>query len=258
MLDFYSFCKEREKIRKKRLRGLPAPWTNDPALQKYRFCNVRRRHDRVSEWLIHNAFIHGNPFDAIVARHINLIESMEHLNFPIKSAKQVMDDLKGYDGKLYNGAYMILCPNTPGNKLYNICKNTLRPLSKYKVIPDSIQANVEALSKYMNIGTFMAGQITIDWTYYLPELMEASDLYTFAAIGPGSTRGLNRFLGRPLTQSFRPVEFNSLLIEVRDNLVEAYPEFSDTILHDIQNCFCEYDKYVRINEDPKRVLRLYR
>ena len=31
---------ERESIRRKKERGLPRPWTLDPVLDGYRFCNV--------------------------------------------------------------------------------------------------------------------------------------------------------------------------------------------------------------------------
>lgn len=50
------WAKERESIRLKRAAGLPPPWTDDPILRQYRFCNVRRLDDRVSQWLIKNVF----------------------------------------------------------------------------------------------------------------------------------------------------------------------------------------------------------
>ena len=46
---FYYFIKEREQIRLARQVGLPAPWTDDEILTNYRFCNIRRMDDIVSD-----------------------------------------------------------------------------------------------------------------------------------------------------------------------------------------------------------------
>ena len=43
---FYSWCIERENIRKKRKAGDPFPWTSDPVFQKGRFLNVFREDDK--------------------------------------------------------------------------------------------------------------------------------------------------------------------------------------------------------------------
>ena len=43
------FITEREAIRLKKEAGEPKPWTSDPILQQYRFCNVRRMDDKVSK-----------------------------------------------------------------------------------------------------------------------------------------------------------------------------------------------------------------
>lgn len=48
------WIEEREQIRERKERGVLPPWTTDPILREYRFCNVRRSHDRVSRWLLQN------------------------------------------------------------------------------------------------------------------------------------------------------------------------------------------------------------
>lgn len=48
----WSWIREREAIRvKKEDLRLPPPWTADPILAEYRFCNVRREDDRVTRWI---------------------------------------------------------------------------------------------------------------------------------------------------------------------------------------------------------------
>lgn len=49
---FFDWCKEREKIRLKREKGDPPPWTNDPVFQQGRFLNVFREDDKGSKAVI--------------------------------------------------------------------------------------------------------------------------------------------------------------------------------------------------------------
>ncbi len=54
------FVHEREFIRLKKIAGSEPPYTDDPILGTYRFCNVRRADDRVSRWLTQNVLIEAN------------------------------------------------------------------------------------------------------------------------------------------------------------------------------------------------------
>src|SRR5207237_6795227 len=49
---YWRFAFERQEIFLKRARGEAPPWTHDPILQKYKFTNVYRACDRVSQYLI--------------------------------------------------------------------------------------------------------------------------------------------------------------------------------------------------------------
>lgn len=46
---FFDWCRERENIRRKRERGEPPPWSEDPIFQRGRFLNVFREDDRGSQ-----------------------------------------------------------------------------------------------------------------------------------------------------------------------------------------------------------------
>ena len=48
MLTLLQFIHAREDVRKRREAGMPWPWTDNPILQRYKFCNVRREDDRVT------------------------------------------------------------------------------------------------------------------------------------------------------------------------------------------------------------------
>jgi hypothetical protein len=47
---FFAYAAEREAIRLRREMGSPRPWTDDPILQRYRFCNVFREDDATTRW----------------------------------------------------------------------------------------------------------------------------------------------------------------------------------------------------------------
>src|SRR5712664_3381391 len=48
------WVRDRESVRVRKEAGQPFPWTDDPIIAKYRFCNVRREDDRVTIWIREN------------------------------------------------------------------------------------------------------------------------------------------------------------------------------------------------------------
>ena len=121
-----------------------------------------------------------------------------------------------------------------------------------------------ALSVVDGFGSFMAAQVVADLKN-TPGTTQRSapDWYDFVAMGPGSKRGLNRVMGRGLNDPLRAVEFEALLKVLRERLVEANVMAATSMaavgdrvlpylcLQDLQNCLCEYDKYMRIKAGGK-------
>lgn len=67
---FYDFVTERYKIHiRKDFLKQKAPWTNNPILLQYKFCNIRREHDRQSQYLIKN--ISTNPCLSLEDKIVN-------------------------------------------------------------------------------------------------------------------------------------------------------------------------------------------
>ena len=65
VFDYYwRFAAERLAIYYRRLKGLPAPWTEDPILAAYRFTNTYRALDRVTQYLIREVQYHPNRSQA--------------------------------------------------------------------------------------------------------------------------------------------------------------------------------------------------
>lgn len=267
--DILYWVWEREAIRVSKGLGLDKPWTEDPILQKYRFCNARRRDDRMTQWLITNMYdhiAHGEEdmwFIAAIARYINwpptLIELLKEGMISAKAEKfdshgfvEVLDRIKASGVKVYGSAYMLYPGRETGsNKAKTIAYRFLLPLVDGReqirevVASNSVEKVVGELTKYYGWNTFLAGQVAADLSYYPEELGEAIDLYEWAPVGPGSQRGLNRLFGYPITHTWKQDEFNTALKVIWLDIAEQL-DIDQFTLHDAQNVMCECDKMWRV------------
>lgn len=267
--DILYWVAERENIRQMKEAGEPREmWTADPILQKYRFCNVRRRDDRMTKWMCDNMFtpykLNDEPdlwFVSAIARYVNWPPSLLALlvNGAIPSTAErfdpdcfvtVMDGLKKQGLKCWGSAYMLYPGRETGsNKAETVAYRFLLPLVEgAEKIRESVTSNrissvVEELTKYYGWNTFLAGQVAADLSYY--DLKDAEDLYTWAPMGPGSQRGLNRLNRIKLGHNWRQEPFNEQLRFIHSEICEQL-DLENVTLHDVQNCLCEMDKYWRV------------
>lgn len=270
------WARERESLRMRKARG-EIPWTHDPILAKYRFCNLRRRDDRVSQWLIGNVlqFRHLGfsewsflQFTAL-CRWINWPPTLAALRevglWPdrelyFEAIADQLDRRCELGIKTWTGAYMVRAApdhEQPDNqhisKGWFVCKvvveqgmESIRKQLLAALNEKSAEAVWRALHSAKNWGSFMAGQVVADWSY-TPLLERAYDLNTWAPMGPGSMRGYNRLLGRSLKAPIPEDEWCSQLSEWRGLLIDALgPAYVNVTLHDVQNALCELDKYLRV------------
>ena len=284
---FVYWVKEREEIRVKKETGVPKPWTNDPIFQTYKFCNVRREDDTVSRWITANWIKPNDPhpnmwFAMIVARLFNWPPTLDILGFPNFNSdesnvanfadwkdrarhklKYLRDERKE---KVFTGAYLVSTNGVKMDKIDYILDRVLTPIWEKGRSPTNLKSvladgGLLTLEEYWNhlrqfdgLGSFMAGQVIADLKF-TSDLKDAPDWWTWAPLGPGSIRGLNRYHGRPVDKSLSQ---NQGLREIREaqRLIE---EKLDWFLpaHNIQNCFCEFDKYLRVKNNEGRPRSLY-
>jgi hypothetical protein len=265
------WVKEREAIRRARAVGKPWPWSKDPLFQKYRWCNVRRMDDKVSQWLDQHWYIRGSSLKhtmtaATVARLVNWPESMALLT-PFKRWDQfkflkVMHTHKSGGGKVFTGAY-IINGASGGNKIDQVCTaiSAVNSIKPGRWSTQSMEANWLELQTVMGIGSFIAGQIVADvrWVYDAPW----NDRMEWAPLGPGSARGMRRMLGLPAEGPLKQGAFNELLPQLWDKLMgvqevsEIFEERACEAM-DLQNCLCEFDKYMRLKYENGHVRNGYR
>ena len=278
------FVWERETIRLAKEGGWnPDALTNDPVLKKYKFTNIHRRDDRVSQWVIKHliepyAKEEDLWFMLLIARLVNWPPTLLALigagvlpcspeTFDAGAFIRTVEGLKTTTPKVYSSAYMVY-PGKEGyaNKSEFIAKRVLGEVIERADdiwcslnrpdVDETVERFVEALSSCFGLSTFMAGQVAADLTY-CDQLADAEDLYTYAPIGPGSSKGLNYLHGRRPYASWGQGEFNKALIDVNDKIATNL-RIIDLTLHDVQNVMCEFSKYCRavLNEGtPKTVYK---
>lgn len=257
---------ERYKVYEARTAGKPKPWSTDPILQNYRFCNVHRENDKVTKWIAENWRTPNadNPdlwFAMMIARYINEPGTMELMGFPVpyKSSKFIdaVTARKAQKLNAFNAAYII---STGGlsipkheyldgffSRLWRQ-RASLRPEAG-----QTLRKYCDLLIAQPGIGRFMAGQIIADLKYACPKLKEARDWDTFAISGPGSRRGMNRLLDQPVKQGWNEwdwfAELKILRRQVNNSLPKGVPELHG---QDLQNSLCEFDKYCRVKFNEGR------
>lgn len=264
------FIWEREAIRIARENGHPAPWTNDPILGKYKFTNIHRVDDRVSQWILHNIITPYEEredlwFTLLIARLINWPPTLEKLlekgvipcapaEFSSAAFVSVVENCKAVQSKVYSGAYMVYPTKMDpgGKKSQAIAKHIIGAavekadaISYEATRPDrTLEQFVTVMARCFGISTFMAGQVAADLTYSQVQMGKAPDLFTYAPIGPGSSRGLNYLLERAPTAGWGQEHFNRELMNIHQAIVDVL-DIDTMTLHDVQNCMCEYSKYCR-------------
>lgn len=250
------WIKERENIRYRRETGQEKPWTEDPILKSYRFCNVRREDDRVTKWFRTNwrqwRKNKDLGFAYCIGRIFNLPATLEEIGFPVPWDEELVRDvIKRRQRKgllVLNGAYVISTNGNSMPKFEYLLTQVMSPAWKARELArprkdDTLASYHKRLTMLTGFASFMAGQVVADMKYEDMYLAEADDWWTFAASGPGSRRGLNRLFKRDRNSSMPERHWHSLLLQVKDYVN------NDTGLNlhaqDMQNCLCEYDKYVR-------------
>ncbi len=262
LISFLKFIKEREVIRiKKEVDKLPPPWTKDPILQTYRFCNVHREDDRVTRWIKANWRDphYDDPylwFAMLVARLINWPPTLGKIGYPIpwkpERIAEILKTLKRSGNKVYGSACNAVGTHGVNNdKWAYLEKEVLTPIWSNRKILKPVEGQTleqfhTSLLPYHGMGSVIVAQVVADIKYVEP-LKCAEDWWTFAASGPGSRRGLNRLLDRPVNSNWKENEWKREInnLQVRVNKILKSTVVGKLHAQDVQNCLCEFDKYVR-------------
>lgn len=271
----HYWIKEREAIRIcKDRRDLP-PWTSDPILVTYRFCNVRREDDRVTVWIRENIreSYADHPYLWLmlcIARQINWPETIEELitqqawptnyRFTPAMIAETLRSRKSRGHKIYTGAYMISAPSVKGaDKQTYIAEEVIGALWDRRTAfanwaSLTLQRTHQLITQSNGWGHFMAYQAVVDMRF-TKLLCNASDTQTWAAAGPGTIRGLNRLYGRKTTASLSQAQALAEMRTIYSTIQQDTGVAMD--FSDMPNALCETDKYLRVKLGEGRPRALY-
>lgn len=276
MNPLWTYMEERESIRLHKLAGVEWPWTDDPILQKYKFTNVKRLHDRTTQ-----AFLRVYEAHRDAPKHVALYNCGVRRFFGTEEFSDSVGWLRLHDpgrlhkaeascSKPWTGAYMIRAGAAGVPKVDVVCGYMEGLWEKVKEITKAIdktqtwQAGYEIMHTVHGFGGagFMCKEVLQDYLLWaLP--WSPADNETWTPIGPGARRGLNRLAGREVGQlglkdEVYLEEIRTLLPVIQKLWLERYPEAERITAHDIQFCLCEFDKYERVRLNQGRPRSMYR
>ncbi|MBO7551081.1 MAG: hypothetical protein J6T62_06120 [Fibrobacter sp.] len=269
---YFYFIQERMNVFWHKLNG-ESNLTEDPILKKYKFTNVYRACDRTSQYLIKNVIYKDiSAYSAedvllriLIFKIFNKIETWDYLSkalpepITIKSfdphfISQILSKRqKNYP--IFNNAYMM----TGSHQLYNYLSSKHEKwltMVKKEFIDTSTFSRIleiSSLGKLFNLlraksflGDFLAYQYSIDFNYS-PFINFSEN--SFVKAGIGAIRGIKKCF------KSNGNNFEDAIIYVHENFDDlqkkyGYTEFKPIPGHlptliDLQNCFCETDKYLR-------------
>jgi hypothetical protein len=259
---------QREVIRYRKENGYPKPWSSDPVFQTTYFCNVRREDDRVTRWLRSNWLVDdmNYEFAMVLARLVNRPATLELIGYPydgqyldyiLEAVRNAASRCVQNATPFWGNAYVVTTHGQPIDKLsylIGLLEGAHKVLPLAGVAP-TCSAYHAAFKTLEGFSDFMAAQIVADLknTAFHP-LANAPDWHSFVAPGPGSLRGMSWFFSRKVTTR----GFQENIAEIRRVLEGMGNKIIPTICNqDLQNCLCEFDKYMRVFSGTGRSKRKY-
>ena len=267
---YFYFIQERMNIFWRKVEG-ESVLTEDPILQEFKFTNVYRACDRVSQYLIKNVIYKNldiySPEDALLRillfKVFNRIETWEYLeeqtditvtNYNVCKLSKALT-LRQDHHPIFSNAYMMTGCHSGYEEITSKHQVWLQMMEDEFIRKHGFKKILKAssLSEVYNllrslplIGDFLAYQYSIDFNYS-PYLNFDED--SFVKAGIGAVRGIKKCF---LSYGHN---YEEAIYYVYDHFEElqkkyGYTEFRPLPgrkpkLIDLQNCFCETDKYLR-------------
>lgn len=251
---FWYWIEERELIRQLKEKGTPREWTEDPILQTYHFCNVRREDDRgtkeIRTAVRSRTFAMGDlPAIYTLARLFNHPATLGFAlegwarGATIYDMTQLIKFQRDLGNKVFHTAYVVSTCGKSMDKVDYVF-DVVKQVRKLDVPRTGLADAHECLMSIDGMGSFLAAQVVADLRNdrYLVPVDEMEDKY-WSAMGPGSKKGLD-FLFHTGTTATNYQSRMERLFDIMPKEVNGM----DLHAQDLQNCLCEFSKYMRHNK----------
>ena len=269
---YFYFMQERMNIFWKKCVDDISYLTEDSILREYKFTNVYRACDRVSQYLINHVIYKDinrfTPEDVLlrilVFKIFNKIETWDYLermygdigieHFDVGEICRLLST-RQIDGPIFSNAYMMTGSHHRYNYLPSKHAKWLQMVKDEfigqgvvdKILKaDSMETVFNLMEQCSFVGGFLAYQYTVDFNY---SPYVNFDENSFVKAGIGAIRGIKK--------CFQSIGdgYEDAIRYTYEHLDDFRKEFGldsfkplpgrDPHLIDIQNCFCETDKYLR-------------
>lgn len=268
--SYWRFATLRQEVFFARIEGMSQPWSTDPILNEYKFTNAYRASDRVSQFLIREVIYNGPQnhadlfFRIILFKLFNKIETWHLIESMLGDIRwetyryadydRILTDAMAGKATIYSAAYIM----ASGHSIFGVNRKhqghlKLIELMLNENVPEriaecgSMRQAFELLRSYPLIGDFLAYQLVTDLNY--SELTSFSEM-DFTIPGPGARDGIRKCFSSlgglsemdiiRLMAERQEFEFERLGLNFRGLWGRRLQ------LIDIQNLFCEVDKYARV------------
>ena len=264
--EFLWFMCERQRIwHRKEVEGEDPPWTSDPVLNNYHFCNVHRELDRGTKFLIENILPHEHAddviFNVVLYRLLNKPDSYKAIGgftpadeFDVDEAVHKLE-LWGEENTIFSPAYIIPAHRFAGSdsKVHNIFYGVIQDdlyrflpeYTKHIIQAESLEAAHRVLTNLRGVGDFIAYEIVTDLNYELLDFSEND----FVNVGPGAEKGIDVIW--PGTEDY--VDKIRYIVRYQDALFQEYDmdfpyweEKPELTCRDVEHSFCEFFKEWRV------------
>ena len=283
---FWHWISERQKVfYRRRVLRQPPPWTSDDVIAGYHFTNVYRELDPGTIWIIQNVLennrIHAceRTFLTLAYRlfgtesvfeflginpEITLAHPMMPHNFDEKWVADSLQELMDSGKQAFTSAYMVSNYGRSEPKSVVIADILNRAATGWSdtwrriVDAKSRVGAFEALQSVHGIGKFIAFQTLVDLSYPLAGGRSTLGFHNndWVMAGPGAERGLKLLLGETFsTAKGKDNAAIAALVEMQHEplaalempwLLNARNEPVPVDRSNIQNCLCEFSKYIKL------------
>lgn len=284
---FWYWINERHRINIKRTEGKSFPWTKDKILLEYKFTNVYRQLDRVTQaWEDRFVRLLGRGrnlsdgdllFQCLMFRIFNWPETYDALYFNLrtewnmKKAVEILRVRKEEDHEqIFTGAYIVTGSGSSLPKHETICAALQEAWKMRDKIAKrirngrSLREAVEALQEIPTVGPFVAYEIACDLRF-TRLLADSLDRNSWANPGPGAKRGIHRLItgSKKWDRGKKPdyVEVMRTLFKEKGRYLEEHVLSEKRYpfeMREIEHSLCEFDKYMRVKNGEGRPRSRYR
>lgn len=268
---YWKFAAARQQAFEARVSGAPWPWSDDPILQEFKFCNVFRAADRVSQYMIREVAYRKDDstpqdrlFQIVAFRTFSNTRTWDFVTEYLGRSPRISDldsgafeasleAAKAKHGGLYTGAFILCATNAYGRSSKHLNHVELfrdmfvkSQLADSLLKAESLEAVYELIHGFPLMGDFMSYQTAIDLNYSEHINFSEND---FTQPGPGAVRGIKKVfidLG-----GLTPRQVIMWMVDHQDEefrrLGYTFSGLWGRPLHaiDAQGLFCETDKYCR-------------